>query len=75
MLKEGTTSIENFHQTLVQKLGTLSRPPVPSLSPNKKKGSKEIAKPLDVPIAADQELSTFKNSKMPRPSLNVNSLR
>jgi len=43
MVKDGQTSIEDFHQTLVSKLGNLKRPPVPS--PNSRK-QKEKAKPL-----------------------------
>lgn len=69
MIKEGSTTVEDFHSTLVNKLGNLKRPPVPS--PNSKK-TKERAKPLP---KQDQDLSNMKNSKMPRPSLNVNSLR
>jgi len=46
MTKEGTTSVEDFHSTLISKLGNLKRPPVPS--PNSKKKNKEVAKPLPV---------------------------
>jgi len=49
MIKEGSTSIEDFHQSLVSKLGNLKKPPVPSSSPNKHQKTLEIAKPLQIP--------------------------